>query len=246
VPRLGVNIDHVATVREARRIDYPDPVTAAALAELGGAECIVVHLREDRRHIKDRDLQILRETVKTALNMEMAATEEIIQIASQIKPQVSTLVPEKREELTTEGGLDVVGNRKRVEAAVKVLTGAGIRVSLFIGPDAEQIQASQDVGADAIEIHTGSYCEAKTPLEVDEELQQVIVAARQAHGLGLEVKAGHGLNYFNVGRIADIPEITELSIGHSIVARAVLVGLERAVRDMIALIQRPPRERSQR
>jgi pyridoxine 5-phosphate synthase len=246
VPRLGVNIDHVATVREARRIDYPDPVTAAALAELGGAECIVVHLREDRRHIKDRDLQILRETVKTALNMEMAATEEIIQIASQIKPQVSTLVPEKREELTTEGGLDVVGNRKRVEAAVKVLTGAGIRVSLFIGPDAEQIQASQDVGADAIEIHTGSYCEAKTPLEVDEELQQVIVAARQAHGLGLEVKAGHGLNYFNVGRIADIPEITELSIGHSIVARAVLVGLERAVRDMVALIQRPPRERSQR
>jgi pyridoxine 5-phosphate synthase len=246
VPRLGVNIDHVATVREARRIDYPDPVTAAALAELAGAECIVVHLREDRRHIKDRDLRILRETVKTALNMEMAATEEMIQIASQVKPQVSTLVPEKREELTTEGGLDVVGNRKRVEAAVRALTGAGIKVSLFIDPDVEQIQASQDVGADAIEIHTGSYCEAKTPLEVDEELQQVIVAARQAHGLGLEVKAGHGLNYFNVGRIADIPEIAELNIGHSIVAHAVLVGLERAVRDMIALIQRPPRERSQR
>jgi pyridoxine 5-phosphate synthase len=221
-------------------------VTAAALAELAGAECIVVHLREDRRHIKDRDLRILRETVKTALNMEMAATEEMIQIASQIKPLVSTLVPEKREELTTEGGLDVVGNRKRVETAIKALTGAGIKVSLFIDPDVEQIQASQDVGADAIEIHTGSYCEAKTPLEVDEELQQVIVAARQAHGLGLEVKAGHGLNYFNVGRIADIPEIAELSIGHSIVARAVLVGLERAVRDMIALIQRPPRERSQR
>jgi pyridoxine 5-phosphate synthase len=246
VPRLGVNIDHVATVREARRIDYPDPVTAAALAELAGAECIVMHLREDRRHIKDRDLRILRETVKTALNMEMAATEEMIQIASQIKPHVSTLVPEKREELTTEGGLDVVGNRKRVEAAIKALTGAGITVSLFIDPDAEQIQASQEVGADAIEIHTGSYCEAKTPQEVDEELQQVIMAARQAHGLGLEVKAGHGLNYFNVGRIADIPDITELSIGHSIVARAVLVGLERAVRDMVSLIQRPPREQSQR
>ena len=239
--QLGVNIDHVATVREARRITYPDPVTAAALAELAGAECIVVHLREDRRHIKDRDLRILRAIVQTALNMEMAATAEMIQIASEIKPDVSTLVPEKREELTTEGGLDVVGNLKRVEQAVKALRGAGIKVSLFIDPDLDQIQASRDVGGDAIEIHTGAYCEAKTPQEVDEELQKVIVAARQAHGLGLEVKAGHGLHYFNVGRIADIPEIVELSIGHSIVARAVLVGMERAVRDMISLIQRPPR-----
>lgn len=239
--QLGVNVDHVATVREARRITYPDPVTAAALAELAGAECIVVHLREDRRHIKDRDLRILRETVKTALNMEMAATDEMIQIASEIKPDVSTLVPEKREELTTEGGLDVVGNLKRVEQAVKALRGAGIKVSLFIDPDPDHIQASRDVGAAAIEIHTGAYCEAKTPQEVDEELQKVIVATRQAHGLGLEVKAGHGLHYFNVGRIADIPEIVELSIGHSIVARAVLVGMERAVRDMISLIQRPPR-----
>ena len=244
--QLGVNIDHVATVREARRITYPDPVTAAALAELAGAECIVVHLREDRRHINDRDLRILRAIVQTALNMEMAATAEMIQIASEIKPDVSTLVPEKREELTTEGGLDVVGNLKRVEQAVKALRGAGIKVSLFIDPDLDHIQASRDVGADAIEIHTGSYCEAKTPQEVDEELQKVIVAARQAHGLGLEVKAGHGLHYFNVGRIADIQEIVELSIGHSIVARAVLVGMERAVRDMITLIQRPPRERSQR
>jgi len=239
--QLGVNVDHVATVREARRITYPDPVTAAALAELAGAECIVVHLREDRRHIKDRDLRILRETVKTALNMEMAAIDEMIQIASEIKPDVSTLVPEKREELTTEGGLDVLGNLKRVEQAVKSLSGAGIKVSLFIDPDPDHIQASRDVGADAIEIHTGAYCEAKTPQEVDEELQKVIVAVRQAHGLGLEVKAGHGLHYFNVGRIADIPEIVELSIGHSIVARAVLVGMERAVRDMISLIQRPPR-----
>ena len=246
MPRLGVNIDHVATLREARRIDYPDPVTAAALAELAGATCIVVHLREDRRHIKDRDLQILRETVKTALNMEMAATEEMIQIASQIKPDVSTLVPEKREELTTEGGLDVVGNRTRVEEAVRALKGAGIRVSLFIDPTAEQIQASRDVGADAIEIHTGLYCEARTPQEVDAEYTKVIAAASKAHGLGLEVKAGHGLNYFNVGKIADIPEITELSIGHSIVARAVFVGMEQAVRDMIALIERPPHTRSQR
>ena len=246
MPRLGVNIDHVATVREARRIDYPDPVTAAALAELAGAECIVVHLREDRRHIKDRDLRILRETVTTALNMEMAATEEMIQIAFEIKPDVSTMVPEKREELTTEGGLDVVGNRKRLEKAAKALTGTGIKLSLFIDPHLEQIQASQDVGADAIEIHTGQYCEAKTPQEVGEELKKVIEAARKAHSLGLEVKAGHGLSYFNVGRIADIPEIAELSIGHSIVARAVLLGMERAVRDMIALIQRPPRERSQR
>jgi pyridoxine 5-phosphate synthase len=246
MPRLGVNIDHVATVREARRIDYPDPVAAAVLAELAGAVCIIVHLREDRRHIKDRDLQMLRETVKTALNMEMAATEEMIQIASQIKPEVSTLVPEKREELTTEGGLDVIGNRTRVEKAVQALKGAGIQVSLFIDPTTDQIQASRDVGADAIEIHTGQYCEAKTPQEVDEEYKKVIVAASKAHGLGLEVKAGHGLNYFNVGEIADIPEIAELSIGHSIVARAVLVGIEQAVRDMIALIKRPPREQSQR
>lgn len=241
MPRLGVNIDHVATVREARGVDYPDPVTAAALAELAGAECIVVHLREDRRHIKDRDLWILKETVQTALNMEMAATEEMIKIASQIKPHIATLVPEKREELTTEGGLDVKGNLKRVEEAVQALTRAGIRVSLFIDPQMEQIEASRDVGGDAIEIHTGAYCEAKTPQELEEELQKVIVAAGKAHSLGLEVKAGHGLNYVNVGPIADIPEISELSIGHCIVARAVLVGMERAVRDMIALIQRPPR-----
>jgi pyridoxine 5-phosphate synthase len=241
MPRLGVNIDHVATVREARGVDYPDPVTAAALAELAGAECIVVHLREDRRHIKDRDLRILKETVQTALNMEMAATEEMIRIASEIKPEIATLVPEKREELTTEGGLDVVGNLKKVGEAVQALTGAGIKVSLFIDPQVEQIEASRDVGGDAIEIHTGAYCEAKTPQQVNEELKTVIGAARKAHALGLEVKAGHGLNYVNVGPIADIPEISELSIGHCIVARAVLVGMERAVRDMIALIQRPPR-----
>jgi pyridoxine 5-phosphate synthase len=246
MPRLGVNIDHVATVREARRVDYPDPVTAAALAELAGAECIVVHLREDRRHITDRDLQILKETVKTALNMEMAATQEMVQIASQIKPDISTLVPEKREELTTEGGLDVVGTYKRVETAVQALHEAGIKVSLFVDPTEEQIKASRAMGVDAVELHTGSYSEAKTPQEVEAELAKIITVTGQAHGLGLEVKAGHGLNYFNVGRIADIPEIVELSIGHSIVARAVLVGMERAVRDMIALIHRPPDERSRR
>ncbi|UCC66152.1 MAG: pyridoxine 5'-phosphate synthase [Deltaproteobacteria bacterium] len=240
MPRLGVNVDHVATLREARRITYPDPVTAAALAELAGAECIVVHLREDRRHIKDRDLQILRETVQTSLNMEMAAPAEMVKIASQIRPNVSTLVPERREELTTEGGLDVLKNRERIGQVVKTLKGAGIKVSLFIDPVLEQIRASHEVGGDAIEIHTGLYCEAKTPHEVDEELKKVMIASREANGFGLEVKGGHGLNYFNVSRIADIPEIEELSIGHSIVARAVLVGMERAVREMIALIQRPP------
>jgi pyridoxine 5-phosphate synthase len=170
----------------------------------------------------------------------------MIQIASRIKPDVSTLVPEKREELTTEGGLDVLGNLKRVEKAVRTIKGRGIKVSLFIDPTMDQIRACRDVGGDAIEIHTGLYCDAKTPHELNEELQKVIVAAREAHNLGMEVKAGHGLNYFNVGPIADIPEIVELSIGHSIVARAVLVGMEQAVRDMIDLIQRPPRERSQR
>ena len=240
MPKLGVNIDHVATLREARRITYPDPVTAAALAEMAGAECIVVHLREDRRHIKDRDLKILRETVQTKLNMEMAATEEMVEIAREIKPHISTLVPEKREELTTEGGLNVIKNKERVGEAVKILRDAGIKMSLFIDPTIAQVEAAREVGADAIEIHTGLYCEAKTHGEEDAELKKVIVAVKEAYGIGLEVRAGHGLNYVNVNRIADISEIEELSIGHSIVARAVLVGMERAVREMIALIQRPP------
>jgi pyridoxine 5-phosphate synthase len=246
MPRLGVNIDHVATLREARRVTYPDPVAAAALAELAGAECIVVHLREDRRHITDRDVTILRQTVQTALNLEMAATDEMVRIACQIKPDVATLVPEKREELTTEGGLDVRGNRQQIETAAKALRGAGIKVSLFIDPDREQVQASRAVGGDAIEIHTGQYCEAKAPPALDAELKKVIEAAREAYALGLEVKAGHGLHYFNVDRIADIREIGELSIGHSIVARAIMVGMEQAVRDMIALIARPPRAQCQR
>ena len=246
MPTLGVNIDHVATLREARLVTYPDPVTAAALAELAGAACIVVHLREDRRHIKDRDLAILRETVQTALNMEMAATEEMVAIACRIKPDCATLVPEKREELTTEGGLDVRGNCARVEAAVKALIGAGIKVSLFTDPDREQIQASRDVGGDAVEIHTGLYCDARSAEAQEAELAKVQAAAKEAHTLGLEVKAGHGLHYGNVLPIAVIPQIKELSIGHSIVARAVLVGMVQAVRDMIFLIQQPPRAPGQR
>lgn len=241
MPRLGVNIDHVATIREARGVSYPDPVVAAALAELAGAECIVVHLREDRRHIKDRDIRILRETIQTALNMEMAATEEMIKIALEIRPDVATLVPERREELTTEGGLDVMGNMARVKEAIQALKGVGIKVSLFVDPIAEQIEASREAGADAIEIHTGLYCEAKTEEGIATELRKVITAAQKAHALGLEVKAGHGLHYFNVAPIAAIPEIVELSIGHSIVARAVLVGIEQAVRDMISLIKQPHR-----
>jgi pyridoxine 5-phosphate synthase len=237
MPTLGVNIDHVATLREARRVFYPDPVAAAVLAELAGAACIVVHLREDRRHIKDRDLTILRETVQTALNMEMAATEEMVAIACRLKPDCATLVPEKREELTTEGGLDVRGNFERVAAAVKALKGAGIQVSLFIDPDGEQIRASRDVGGDAVEINAQAR---------EAELVKVRTAVTEAHGLGLEVKAGHGLHYGNVVPIAALPQIKELSIGHSIVARAVLVGMVQAVKDMLALIQQPPRVSTQR
>jgi pyridoxine 5-phosphate synthase len=246
MPTLGVNIDHVATLREARRVAYPDPVAAAVLAELAGAACIVVHLREDRRHIKDRDLTILRETVQTALNMEMAATEEMVAIACQIKPDCATLVPEKREELTTEGGLDVRGNLKRLEATVKTLKRAGIMVSLFIDPDVEQIRASRDTGGDAVEIHTGLYCDARAAHAREAELAKVQTAAEEAHALGLEVKAGHGLHYGNVVPIAAMPQIKELSIGHSIVARSVLVGMVQAVREMIALIQQPPRVPIQR
>ena len=246
MPTLGVNIDHIATLREARRVTYPDPVAAAVLAELAGAACIVVHLREDRRHIKDRDLTILRETVQTALNMEMAATEEMVGIACRIKPDCATLVPEKREELTTEGGLDVRGNYARVETAVKALKGAGIKVSLFIDPDGEQIQASRAAGGDAIEIHTGLYCDARAAEVREAELAKVQAAVKEAYALGLEVKAGHGLHYNNVLPIAAIPQITELSIGHSIVARAALVGMVQAVRAMITLIQQPPRVPAQR
>jgi pyridoxine 5-phosphate synthase len=234
--KLGVNIDHVATVRQARRGAEPDPVHAAVLAELAGADGITVHLREDRRHIQDRDLRILRETVKVPLNLEMAASEEIISIALEVRPEMATLVPEKREELTTEGGLDVRLHHEKVAQAVRTLKDGAIFVSLFIDPDLDQVKESKKAGADAVEIHTGSYADAKTYEGSHREYEKIFEACKLAHKLGLTVNAGHGLNYQNVRQIAKIKEIYELNIGHSIISRAVLVGLERAVREMKALI----------
>ncbi len=234
--KLGVNIDHVATVRQARRGVEPDPVHAAVLAELGGADGITIHLREDRRHIQDRDVKLLREMVKTPLNLEMAASDEIIEIAMQVRPEMSTLVPEKREELTTEGGLDVKANRARVADAVRKLKDTGIFVSLFIDADFDQVKESKKVGADAIEIHTGRYADARTYEESQKEFEKIFESCRLAHKLGLTVNAGHGLNYQNVRQIAKIKEIYELNIGHSIISRAVLMGIERAVREMKALL----------
>ena len=236
--RLGVNVDHVATLRQARKASYPDPVTAAALAELGGAEQITIHLREDRRHIQDRDLKIMRETCRTVLNLEMAATQEMVKIAYDVKPDTCTLVPERREELTTEGGLDAVGGREHVRKVVKNLKDGEISVSLFIDPDIDQVRAAHKCDADRIEIHTGRYCDARTAADRAKELARVVDAAKAANKLGMMVAAGHGLNYENVRPIVEIAEIEELNIGHAIVARAVMVGMERAVRDMMALLQR--------
>ena len=235
--RLGVNVDHVATLRQARRAAYPDPVTAAALAELGGADQITVHLREDRRHIQDRDLQILRQTVQTPLNLEMAAVDEMVAIAQGVRPETCTLVPERRQEITTEGGLDVVARRDALSQVTTKLRDAGLDVSFFIDPDVEQVKASQRAGATIVEIHTGRYCDAKGDEERARELERVSTAARAAARLGLTVAAGHGLHYANVRPIAAIPEIEELNIGHAIIARAVLVGLERAVREMKELMR---------
>jgi pyridoxine 5-phosphate synthase len=235
--RLGVNVDHVATLRQARRTRYPDPVTAAALAELGGADQITMHLREDRRHIQDRDLRILRETVQTMLNLEMAATPEMVKIAYEVRPDVCTLVPERREELTTEGGLDVAGQQDPIRKVVRALRDAEIAVSLFIDPEIDQIRAAHRVDAQHIELHTGRYAEARRPAEREQELLRISECARAAKRLGLEVAAGHGLSYENVKPIARIADIAELNIGHSIVARAVLVGMERAVREMIELMR---------
>ena len=235
--RLGVNIDHVATLRQARRGSYPDPVHAAALAELAGADQITLHLREDRRHVNDRDLAVLRQTVQGALNLEMAALEAMVQIALHSRPDTATLVPERREELTTEGGLDVLAHREAVGPVVRALREGGIEVSLFIDPDLEQIRASHRVDAQAVELHTGRYCEAKGEAR-EKELQRLREAAHAAARLGLRVAAGHGLDYNNVGPICKITEITELNIGYAIVCRAVLVGMERAVRDMKDLVDR--------
>jgi pyridoxine 5-phosphate synthase len=230
--RLGVNIDHVATVRQARRAAEPDPVAAAVLALLGGADGITVHLREDRRHIQDRDVRLLRQVVTTRLNLEMAAADEIVALACDLKPDEATLVPEKRQELTTEGGLDVVANEAVVARAVQRLKGAGIEVSLFLDPDPRQIEVARLLGVQAVEIHTGRYADARGAADRARELEALAGAAAYAKGQGLHVHMGHGLNYTNVRAVARVPGVEELNIGHSIVARAVLVGLERAVREM--------------
>jgi len=235
MPRLGVNVDHVATIRQARGGIEPDPVTAAALCELAGAEGITVHLREDRRHIQDRDLRLLRETVQTRLNLEMAATEEMIGIALTVLPDYVTLVPEKRQELTTEGGLDVVGNAAALATGIGRLRQGGIPVSLFVDPDLAQIEASARVKADAIEIHTGCYCAASGQQQVA-ELAKIVAAIEAGKQLGLAVHAGHGLNYVNIRPVVALGGIEEYNIGHSIISRAVLVGLERAVREMAILV----------
>jgi len=234
--RLVVNVDHVATVRQARRITEPDPVTAAALAELGGCQGIIVHLREDRRHIQDRDVELLRQTVKTRLHLEMAATEEILAIACRIRPDMACLVPEKRQELTTEGGLDVRGQQDLLTAAVSRLHEAGVAVSLFVDPQQPQIDAACATGCDYIEIHTGRYCDAIGAAAVQQELQRVRDGIAYGVSRGLRVNVGHGLNYTNVLPLAGMPQIDEFSIGHSIIARAVLVGMEAAVRDMVRLV----------
>ncbi|MCT7971490.1 pyridoxine 5'-phosphate synthase [Laspinema olomoucense] len=234
---LGVNIDHIATIRQARGTVEPDPVAAATLVELAGADGITVHLREDRRHIQDRDVRLLRETVRTHLNLEMAATDEMVKIALDIKPDYVTLVPERREELTTEGGLDVAGQRDRMEGVVDTLQSAGIPVSLFIDADRSQIEASVDVKAQFIELHTGQYASSQTEAERDRELAILAEGCNQAISSGLRVNAGHGLTYWNVYPIAKLLGMEELNIGHTIISRAVLVGLERAVREMKQAMQ---------
>ncbi|MCA1904545.1 MAG: pyridoxine 5'-phosphate synthase [Cyanobacteria bacterium KgW148] len=235
-PTLGVNIDHIATIRQARRTVEPDPIGAAVIAELAGADGITVHLREDRRHIQDRDVRLLRQIVRTHLNLEMAATPEMVEIALQIKPDYVTLVPEKREEVTTEGGLDVIGQLDRLTALIHTLQVNSIPVSIFIDPDREQLQAAAQTRAQFIELHTGTYANAETETDRERELEILQTGAQIALDLGLRVNAGHGLTYWNVQPIAQIPGMEELNIGHSIISRAVLVGLDRAVREMKALI----------
>lgn len=232
---LGVNIDHVATLRQARKTYEPDPVAAAVLCELAGADGITIHLREDRRHIQDRDLRVLRETVTVKLNLELAVAPEIVDLACRVKPDQATLVPEKREEVTTEGGLDVVTHEAATRRAIEKLQAAGIVVSLFLDPDERQIDAAKRYGAEAVELHTGQYANAKGA-EHERELIQLTHAGREIRARELLLHAGHGLNYHNVIPVARIPEMRELNIGHAIVSRAVLVGMERAVREMKALM----------
>jgi pyridoxine 5-phosphate synthase len=237
VPTLGVNIDHIATLRQARRTVEPDPVAAAVLAELGGADGITVHLREDRRHIQDRDVQLLRQCVRTHLNLEMAATDEMVAIALDIRPNYVTLVPERREEVTTEGGLDVAGARDRMTQVVTTLQAAQIPVSLFIDADSSQIEAAASTTAKFIELHTGRYADACSATEQAHELQSLQQGCQQARQQGLRVNAGHGLTYWNTYPVACIEGMEELNIGHTIISRAALVGLERAVQDMKRVIQ---------
>jgi pyridoxine 5-phosphate synthase len=235
--RLYVNVDHVATLRQQRDTKYPDPVIAAGLCELAGADGITVHLREDRRHIQDRDVRVLRETVRGVFNLEMAATAEMVKVALEVRPDFCTLVPERRQERTTEGGLDVRGRRSEVEAVARQLTGAGIGVSFFVDPDPEVVQASAAIGATTIELHTGDYCQAPpSSSEARTQLGRLAVAGRAVVDAGMRLAAGHGLDQSNVGPVAALPNLEELNIGHGLIARAVLVGLERAVADLRAAI----------
>jgi pyridoxine 5-phosphate synthase len=236
MPELGVNIDHVATVRQARRTYEPDPVWAASVAELGGADGITVHLREDRRHIQDRDVRLLRETVSVKLNLELACSDEIVGIACATRPDQATLVPERREEVTTEGGLDVLRHRDAVARAIERLRQAGIHVSLFLDPDPDQLAAAAQLGAEAVELHTGQYALAKGREQAG-ELAKLTAAGEQIRSLGMALHAGHGLNYHNVGPIARIAGMHELNIGHAIISRAIFTGLERAVREMKELVR---------
>ena len=237
MPHLAINVDHIATLRQARGINEPDPVLAAGICELAGAFGIVAHLREDRRHMQDRDIRLLRQTVKTKLNMEMGAAPEIIAIALEIHPDMVTLVPEKRRELTTEGGLDVAGQHKKISRVIKDMHRDNIPVSLFIDPDQNQVQAALEAGADFVEIHTGRYCDAENEDERNREFDLAAEAALFAYNQGLRVNAGHGLNYQTTARIAALDSIEELSIGHAVMARAIIVGLTEAVREMAAIIR---------
>jgi len=238
VTRLAINVDHVATVRQARLGAEPDPVTAAAIAELAGAQGIVVHLREDRRHIQDRDVEVLKRTVKTRLNLEMAATREIVQIALKLVPDMVTLVPEKRQELTTEGGLDVIVHEDALAGVIKLFHEADMAVSLFINADPKQIKTAHRLHADFVELHTGTFAEAKTFTARQDEFERLVDAAKLTKKLGMGVHAGHGVDYRNILWLREIEEIEEFSIGHAVIARAVLVGLDQAVREMIALINK--------
>ncbi len=239
MPSLCINVDHVATVRQARRAAEPDPVRAAILAEMAGAAGIVIHVREDRRHAQDRDLKILRQVVETQLNLEMAATDEMVDLAQRVRPDLVTLVPEKREEVTTEGGLDIEGGRERLTDVIDILRSAGIVVSLFIAPETSLIKTASKMKAHMVELHTGHYANAASAKEQRQELDKVASAAALGRKIGLGVAAGHGLTYRNVGWIARIPEVRELNIGHSVIARAVLVGMHEAVSEMKKAVQVP-------